>query len=382
MEIMDGLSSSSGENTIIPNPDILFRVEDLKKENQSLNRVVTDIAYLVSYTNVEAQIKYLISRCKDYFVPKTMCFFVQPPRGMALRQYFYSELSESNKTLPEECFAIFRQYFEDLKLTANNGFAFPFENMVDDLPKNLPEELIAAEPKYVIPLFGIGGVFSIIIMSGKNDGEPYSYSDQTYFHRIFSVLAVTMQNGLHYEVSITEPKTGLFTYEYFKAKVEENLATCRRYNRTSAMLIMDIDFFKKFNDTYGHLVGDKVLVALADTLKRTVRENDCVARFGGEEFSILLTECTRDGVWEVAERIRKAVEKIELWEGDTLLHITISIGACFMHGQKGLTPTYVFKKADDALYYSKQNGRNRSTIYSIGLKEAADLAVGNIEVEE
>lgn len=361
------------KKVVLQDSEMQYRINDLKEENRELNRVITDISKLVSYTRVDSMINYLISKLKGYFIPKYISFFVQPPREGALRQYNFLNLESTSAVLSTEIYDIFKAYFDELKIASNNGFALPYENIKDELSTSLPPEVEQMGVRYVIPLYGIGGIFSIILISNKTNGESYTYSEQSYIHRIFSVLAVTMQNGLHYEVSITEPKTGLYTYDYFKTRVEENLAICRRYKRTSAMLIVDIDHFKIFNDTYGHLVGDKVLVELANVLKNTVRENDCVARFGGEEFSILLSECTPESVFEISERIRKAVEKIELYEEGEKLSITISVGSCLITDIKGLTPTYIFKKADDALYYSKQHGRNRSTVHRIGLLEAAEL---------
>lgn len=359
------------------NSGLLYRVEDLKQENRDLNRAIEDIAHLVSYTHVETMITYLVKMLTNYFVPSSLIFFVQPPRSGELRQYNYVNLVKSDKKLSTQSFHILKAYFEALNITSTNGFAHPFESIKDMITDEIPEDLLELNPKYIIPLFGIGGVFSVILLSQKATEQSYSYSELSYIHRIFSVLAVTMQNGLHYEVSITEPKTGLYTYDYFKTRVDECLSTCRRHNRTAGMMIIDIDFFKKFNDTYGHLCGDRVLIALANTLKRTVREDDCVARFGGEEFSILLTECEPDCVFDVCERIRKEIEKIQLVENGVELKITASIGAFLIDNKKGLTPTYVFKKADDALYSSKQNGRNRSTVNKIGLLEAAELLLGN-----
>lgn len=363
------------------NSGLLYRVEDLKQENRDLNRAIEDIAHLVSYTHVETMINYLVKMLNNYFIPQSMCFFVQPPRGGALRQYFYTNLKPSETRLSERNFKILKAYFEALNITSTNGFAHPFDSIKDFITDIIPQDLLDLNPKYIIPLFGIGGVFSIVLLSEKATEQAYSFSELSYIHRIFSVLSVTMQNGLHYEVSITEPKTGLYTYDYFKTRVEECISTCRRYNRTAAMMIIDIDFFKHFNDTYGHLCGDKVLVALAKTLKHTVRDNDCVARFGGEEFSILLTECDPKYVFNVCERIRKEIEKIELIEKAVPLKITASIGAFLIDNKRGLTPTYIFKKADDALYFSKQHGRNRSTIYKLGLLEAAELLLGNIPEE-
>ena len=359
------------------NSGILFRVEDLKEENRSLNRAIEDITQLVSYTSIDTMINYLIKILNDYFVPSNLIFIVKPPRSGEIRQFSFVNLTQSQKKIADQNFYVLKAYFDSLNLPSINGFAHPFESIRDSITDEIPSDLLELNPKYIIPLFGIGGIFSIILLSEKATLQPYSYSDLCYIHRVFSVLAITMQNGLHYEMAITEPKTGLFTYDYFKTRVEEGISMCRRYNRTSAMIIIDIDFFKKFNDTYGHLCGDRVLIALAKTLKHTVRENDCVARFGGEEFSILLSECDSDSVFSICERIRTEIEQIELIENGEHLKITASIGAFLIDSKKGLTPNFIFKKADEALYYSKQNGRNRSTVSKIGLLEIATLLLEN-----
>ena len=144
--------------------------------------------------------------------------------------------------------------------------------------------------------------------------------------------------------------------------IQEKIAFVRRYNAHPAVLMLDIDHFKNFNDTYGHLAGDKVLATLAKTLRHSVREEDCVARFGGEEFVILLSECNPPSLFSVAERIRKEVEKMEVFEKDVRLKVTISIGGSLVKSDKTETPKTIIKRIDDALYQSKENGRNRCTI--------------------
>lgn len=360
-----------------------FRIEDLKNESRELNRAIADISQLVSYTQVDSMVDFLISKLNDYFVPETLVFMVKPPRKNGLRQFYYSNLQKVNKTLDPKYFYVLEEYFDNLANTTVNGYAVPFDNLRQALPGDtFSDDFLKLKPKLVIPLLGIGGVYAIIYISGKNGGGSFSANEMFYIHRMFSVLAVTMQNGLHYEISITEPKTGLFTYDFFITRMEEAISNLRRYNRLSGMLIIDIDFFKHFNDTYGHLCGDKVLLALADTLKNIVRGNDCVARFGGEEFSILLTECDENSLWTIAERIRIAVSEIVLYEKDQKLSITISVGGCLIHDIRGVTPNYVFKKADKALYYSKQHGRNRTTIYNMGFLDAAKISNGEDISEE
>ncbi|MCQ2610353.1 MAG: GGDEF domain-containing protein [Treponema sp.] len=378
----DALGDVLNQYNSMQDSGLLYRIEDLKKENRDLNRAISDISRLVSYTRVDSMIDFLIKRLNDNFIPESLVFFVEPPRQGPIRQFFYSNLKKSDKKLPDKYYSVLKGYFESLHNPSNNGFAVPFDNIKLECQDCFDQDFLDLKPKFVIPLISIGGVYSVIILSEKFMGEPYTASEQFYMHRLFSVLAVTMQNGLHYEVSITEPKTGLYTYDYFLTRMQEKIVNVQRYNRTAAMLIIDIDFFKKFNDTWGHLVGDKVLLALADVLKKTVRGEDCVARFGGEEFSILLSECEPEGVMLVAERIRRAVSQIVLYEGEEQLHITVSVGGCVINSTPGLTPTYIFKKADKALYYSKEHGRNQSTIFKLGLLDLINIKNGDTGEDE
>ena len=333
--VSDYQQNSEGQNVRLSEAALWYRIEDLKNEARELNTAIADISQLVSYTRVDSMIDFLISKLNNYFVPETLVFMVKPPRKNNLRQYYYSNLQKTDKILPTKYFYILEDYFDNLANTTVNGYAVPFGNLICELPENtFSDDFLKLNPKLVIPLFGIGGVYAIIYISGKQDGTSFSANEMFYIHRMFSVLAVTMQNGLHYEISITEPKTGLFTYDFFITRMEEAISNLRRYDRLSGMLIIDIDFFKRFNDTYGHLCGDKVLVALAQTLKKVVRENDCVARFGGEEFSILLSECDGESLLTIAERIRIAVSEIVLYENDQKLSITISVGGCLIRDIK------------------------------------------------
>ncbi|MCK9170083.1 MAG: GGDEF domain-containing protein [Treponema sp.] len=347
---------------------MLASLEDLKRENRELKRIISDMQLLVSYTNVESMLTFLITKFLDYFIPQTLVFIVKPPRNDSLKQYYFRRLKKTRDSINESCFNELKNFFDTHTDTYHSGEAVAFKSIEKVFPSNtFDSDFISLHPNLIIPLTGIGGVYGIIIMTDKIVGNEYTENELDYMQRMFSIFAITMQNELHYETSITDPKTGLFTYDYFVKRIQEKIASARRHNTNSAMLMLDIDHFKHFNDTYGHLAGDKVLVALSQTLQRIVREEDCVARFGGEEFSILLSDCDPDSLFLVAERIRRTVAGIELYEKDQKLQITVSIGGCMIEALKGVTPKYIFKRSDQALYFSKENGRNRSTIFSIGL---------------
>ncbi|MBR7064023.1 MAG: GGDEF domain-containing protein, partial [Treponema sp.] len=249
-----------------------------------------------------------------------------------------------------------------------------FENLIEELgSRSFRQDFHALKPNIVIPLIGIGGVYGITVMGNKLVGGAYTKSETDYLHHMFSMLAITLQNELHYRSVITDVKTGLFTYDYFVKRLQERIAAVQRHKASAAVLMLDIDYFKKINDTFGHLVGDKVLVTIAQTLLRITREDDCVARFGGEEFSILLSECLPDALFAAAERIRVSIANTKFYENGDYVPITVSIGACYIDPCDSMTSDRILKRVDRALYLSKERGRNKTTVFSLGLLEKALL---------
>lgn len=146
--------------------------------------------------------------------------------------------------------------------------------------------------------------------------------------------------------------------------VETNLISEQFRKRSSSfgLLILDIDHFKKFNDTYGHAAGDAVLRAVAGSLKKGCRKTDPIYRFGGEEFVVLLPECDYDSIGNVAERLRASIEALRIEYGDNLLCVTASLGACWVN--RGMHDEFqrVFDIADMSLYEAKRCGRNSCVI--------------------
>jgi diguanylate cyclase (GGDEF)-like protein/PAS domain S-box-containing protein len=163
-------------------------------------------------------------------------------------------------------------------------------------------------------------------------------------------------------LAVTDGLTGLHNHRAFQDYLEEQFQTAMRNKQPLALILMDVDHFKQYNDTYGHQAGDEVLRQVAQILSAHVREGDFVARYGGEEFVIVLPRTDLESAVAVAERLRRAVESAE-WH---LRPVTGSFGvACIRPDME--TRQELIEAADQALYQAKKNGRNRVEVWSYRL---------------
>lgn len=161
-------------------------------------------------------------------------------------------------------------------------------------------------------------------------------------------------------ISIVDDLTGLYNRRYFMERFLEEISRAQRYSYSISCLMVDIDFFKRINDNYGHLSGDAVLAEFASILKNSTRVVDVLARFGGEEFIIFLPQTGLDGATVVANKIHENVNSHAFCvEGDTVT-ITVSIGAAVFAGEAVKNGMEILKQADRAMYEAKQAGRNQT----------------------
>lgn len=166
------------------------------------------------------------------------------------------------------------------------------------------------------------------------------------------------------ELSTTDQLTGLRNRRFLDNLLREELRRSYRYKRPMALMMLDIDHFKQFNDTHGHLVGDACLQAVANCISDGLRwPGDRVARFGGEEFCVLLSETGPVGAVKVAERIRSEVERLEFRWQNKRIPVTISLGVVAKIPDAAESIENFISCADDALYKSKAAGRNQATFY-------------------
>ncbi|MBI4681977.1 MAG: GGDEF domain-containing protein [Nitrospirae bacterium] len=165
--------------------------------------------------------------------------------------------------------------------------------------------------------------------------------------------------------------TGIYNRRAYDQRMIETLANFERYNVPASLMICDIDFFKKINDTYGHNVGDLALKKLASLLKERLRINDFVSRYGGEEFAVILPHTDLNGATLAGEGIRSYIDKSVFSYKNQKISLTISVGvSAFRKGDNGNT---VFERADSALYLAKRSGRNQVKSENDTLNECANI---------
>lgn len=165
------------------------------------------------------------------------------------------------------------------------------------------------------------------------------------------------------ELALTDELTKVANRRCFVDSVEAELARCQRNENPAALLLLDLDFFKSVNDTYGHQAGDEVLKATANRIKKALREYDTFGRIGGEEFAVFLSETDPQTALQVAERVRFMLANFPIKAGSAELCVTTSIGIALTHGESSFEELYL--QADSALYMAKRNGRNRVELFAL-----------------
>jgi diguanylate cyclase (GGDEF)-like protein len=211
------------------------------------------------------------------------------------------------------------------------------------------------------PEDGILGVISI-----ARPGRPFSDRQRELFAYLTNQAAISIENvDLHETVqrqAVTDELTGLFNHRRFQEVMTAEVERVRRFNQELGLIMLDIDNFKRVNDTYGHLQGDVVLKEVARVLKESSREIDEPARYGGEEMAVALPQTGLEGAHEFAERVRQRIEALHLplLEGEGTLRVTASFGVASLPHSAKTDKDALVAAADAALYRAKRSGKNRT----------------------
>lgn len=244
----------------------------------------------------------------------------------------------------------------------------------DELKEQVPDcdslrTIEALSPTLIVPLIQKNHLNGLLILQERiiiEEDTAYTEYEQSQIMSIASLASVAINNAALLEKSSTDMMTHLKLKYYFFNILTERIDTAFLNNQNIAVMMFDIDFFKKFNDTYGHECGDFVLIQVADLIKKCLRNSDVASRYGGEEFTVLLSDSGSDTAMLVAERIRSAIDKYDFVYNEQHLHVTISVGVSVFDAEKNLvnSPKDFVNQADRALYMSKENGRNQVTLFN------------------
>jgi len=273
-------------------------------------------------------------------------------------------LTQGGKQAPHPAFV--RLEPDDLSILFSN-FNRPMLGICDDTLQNtfFPKFEGTLNSAAISPLIVQDRLIGSLNQGSCKTNRFSSSSATDMLQHLTAVTAVTVDNVLVHERlredGLTDPLTGLSNRRFFERRLKEEVKRWYRNNGALSCMIVDIDFFKKVNDQYGHQVGDDVLKVVSTELGSDLRASDVLARYGGEEFVLLLPETDASHTVEIAERLRERIANKQDWQSSVPVTITISIGVSTLTAanlDQTQACNWLVRQADTALYKAKNRGRN------------------------
>jgi len=269
-------------------------------------------------------------------------------------------LDEGSDTITENLSIDLRGYFRSIDNATNIsplvGTLFS-KNKPSIVARKFSSNLIA-----YIPINWKDKRTGLLVVDNLFSRQKLTPYDLSFLSIMADQLATVIENSRLFErvekLSITDSLTGLFNHRYFYERLSEEISRANRFGNRLALLMLDIDYFKNFNDTYGHQAGDTVLKSVTQIIQENIRSIDIASRYGGEELTVILPETDLEGAKTIAERIRMGIANQSFKIGNQSTHITVSIGLVCYPTDATLKSELV-RKADLALYSAKNQGRNR-----------------------
>ncbi len=344
----------------LKNLGIFDNLQLLNEEIMSLEELLKKVLELFNIQSVIELVDYVINLIINKFVPSYLTFILQdeidPDKPNIIS---YKNMIPFDIKIKIDSLEPYKKFFllSPAIITFN-----AFENMFEN--KKLTDIFIPLNPDIIVPMLGLDGLYGFIVIGEKITEKKYTEKEIRYVDRLMKFVSASLQNTINYKRSITDSKTGLYNVNYFYRRLNEELSRIQRYNMELSLLMIDIDFFKNINDKFGHLIGDKILRNISNELKKNLRLSDILARFGGEEFVIMLSQTNRENAFTFAERIRKAIENLKVnLPSQEISKITISIGISYCSKDQFYDMDTLIKQVDIALYQSKNTGRNKTTVF-------------------
>jgi diguanylate cyclase (GGDEF)-like protein/putative nucleotidyltransferase with HDIG domain len=242
----------------------------------------------------------------------------------------------------------------------------------EGLSQEEKNEINAAHIGLMCPIKSKNKLIGILALSEKQPPGPYSRDDVDLVSRMANESGIAIENAQMYtsakEQADRDGLTGLYNHRYFQERLDQEIEKCSRSSDSFSLLFIDLDFFKTYNDNYGHVLGDEILKEVGFIIRDTIRSTDVGCRYGGDEFAVILFQTSLENAYKVAERIR---QKLEILMGDQWNVLSCSIGVAGWHTD-GIMRGQLLQAADNALHHAKQAGGNRVCLASeIDIKDSA-----------
>ncbi|MDR1278317.1 MAG: sensor domain-containing diguanylate cyclase [Treponema sp.] len=342
---------------------IFKHIDNLNREIRNYKSLLSGGLDIFNRTSIDEIMDATVWQISDHFLPSFLAFLWKPIQNKdEITIKAYKNYKPVDINIKMDSISPFEAFFQQYPKPINfDLLAFELKN--DEAVKPLEE----VRSEIIIPILGPFGLYGIIVVGRKILEDEYTQEELVFLQQLMAFVSQAIKNHLHYEHSLRDVKTGLYNHGFFMTRINEEVARTKRTGYTSSLIVMDVDKFKNFNDNFGHMAGDRVLESIAFMIKQTVRTEDIPSRFGGEEFTVLLPSTEKGTAWAVAERLRTSIAGMKVpWE-PPLPQVTISLGLYTFDRHSEISAEEILSRADEALYLSKERGRNRTTIWGSGL---------------
>lgn len=332
--------------------------------------VLNDISSLL-YTDLDERsvIETIVDKAKELIRSEFSAILLinGSPESKRLSEFsvgkvsvFYTSIGDSTTCKPEVKGILMKALREGVTIRTNNIRSLSeFKGLPSDHPVNIQNILI-------IPLLLRHKIIGEIILANRIGTDGFSEADEDVlltfgFHAAFALEKARLHQEVR-QLATIDGLTGLYNHRAFQERIETEIERARRFGSKVSLLMMDIDNFKRLNDTYGHSMGDEVLRRIGCKIVENIRNIDFAARYGGEEFTVVLPETNLEGAKITAERIREAIKDYRITHGENLISVTVSIGVS-TYPDNASSRVDLIEKADAALYEAKRSGRDRVCSY-------------------
>jgi len=285
----------------------------------------------------------------------------------------YDLIKEYNKIKSEDNKPKFFKLVESLELALSEEAGLIYEAYAEGMPLHVKKDNrpVNNDPLYkaflfeeavFLPLWAKNQIIAVLFVDNFITKKPITSQDLNILGMFASQAGLAIENSKLFEDTLfrshTDSLTGLWNYGYFQYKLDEQIDYSLRTGKSLCLLMVDIDDFKMYNDAFGHLEGDRVLISVASTIKSACRKKDMVCRYGGEEFVVILPDIVKQDAYVIAERIRKSVEA---QESSFQRKVTVSIGIGSLP-EDCRDKNSLISKADTCLYTAKKEAKNKTVL--------------------